>query len=40
LQQAVAYLKAAIPDVEVRGFLVDFEGVWEADITASEERAG
>jgi carbonic anhydrase len=32
MHKAVACLKAAIPE--------DFEGVWEADMTASEERAG
>jgi carbonic anhydrase len=39
MHKAVAALKAEIPEVEVRSFFVDFEGVWEADITASEERA-
>jgi carbonic anhydrase-like protein len=39
MHKAVAALKAGIPEVEVRSFFVDFEGVWEADITASEERA-
>jgi carbonic anhydrase len=39
MHKAVACLKAEIPEVEVRSFFVDFEGVWEADITASAERA-
>jgi len=37
MHKAVACLKAAIPEVEVRSFFVDFEGVWEADITAAEK---
>lgn len=39
MHKAVAALKGKIPEVEIRSFFVDFEGVWEADITASEERA-
>jgi len=39
MHKAVACLKAAIPEVEIRSFFVDFEGVWEADITASAEKA-
>ena len=39
IHKAVAFLKAEIPDVAVRGFFVDFEGVWEADSTGSEENA-
>ena len=39
MHKAVACLKAEIPEVEVRSFFVDFDGVWEADITASAERA-
>jgi len=40
MHKAVACLKREIPEVEVRSFFVDFDGVWEADITASEEKAG
>lgn len=40
MHKAVACLKTEIPEVEVRSFFVDFEGVWEADITASAEKAG
>lgn len=39
MHKAVAYLKTEIPDVAVRGFFVDFEGVWEAESTGSEEKA-
>lgn len=39
MHKAVAALKAEIPELEVRSFFVDFDGVWEADITASEEKA-
>jgi len=39
MQKAIAYLKTEIPEVEVRGFFVDFEGMWETDITASAEKA-
>jgi hypothetical protein len=39
MHNAVACLKAEIPEVEVRSFFVDFDGVWEADMTASAEKA-
>lgn len=40
MHKAVAVLKAEIPELEIRSFFVDFEGVWEADITAAEVKAG
>lgn len=40
MHKAVAALKAAIPELEIRSFFVNFEGVWEADMTASAEKAG
>ena len=39
MHKAVAALKAQIPEIEVRSFFVDFDGVWEADITATAEKA-
>jgi len=37
LQLAAANLKAAIPDIEVQGYFVDFEGIWDAEISAPAE---
>ncbi len=39
LRQAAANLRAAIPDVEVLGYFVDFEGIWDAEIGATAEYA-
>jgi carbonic anhydrase len=39
MHKAVACLKTEIPEVQVRSFFVDFDGVWEADMTASAEKA-
>jgi hypothetical protein len=38
LQHAAANLRAAIPGIEVRGYFVDFEGIWDAEIGATGER--
>ncbi len=38
LQHAAANVRAAIPGVEVQGYFVDFEGIWEAEIDSREER--
>jgi hypothetical protein len=35
LQRAAANLRAAIPSVEVQGYFVDFEGIWDAEIGAA-----
>ena len=32
LQLAAANLKFALPGVEVQGYFVDFEGIWEAEL--------
>lgn len=32
LQRAAANLKTAIPGIEVQGYFVDFEGVWNAEL--------
>ena len=37
LQRAAANLRAAIPGVEVQGYFVDFDGIWDAEIGAQEE---
>ncbi len=31
LHRAVDFLQAQIPELTIRGYFVDFEGVWEAD---------
>ena len=38
LQHAAANLRTAIPGIEVRGYFVDFEGIWDAEIGATGER--
>ena len=37
LCRAAAFVKRSIPDLAVRAFFVDFEGIWEVD-TAAEDR--
>ena len=37
LQRAVVYLSQAIPGLEVQGYFLDFEGVWQVD--AADSRA-
>jgi hypothetical protein len=37
LRRAAANLRRAIPGVEVKAYFVDFEGIWEADVDATEE---
>lgn len=34
LRRAAAVVKAAIPGIEVRGYFVNFEGIWDAGIDA------
>jgi hypothetical protein len=36
LQRAAANLKAAIPGIEVQGYFVDFEGIWDAGVGTTE----
>ena len=33
-KSAAENLKTAIPEIEVQGYFVDFEGIWDAEITA------
>jgi hypothetical protein len=33
LQRAAARLSEAIPSLEIQGYFVDFEGVWDAEVT-------
>ena len=40
LQRAAANLKAMIPGVEVQGYFVDFEGIWDAELGVAEEMSG
>jgi len=35
LRRAAACLKSSIPEVEVLGYFVDFEGVWEVELSAT-----
>jgi hypothetical protein len=37
LQRAASNLRAAIPGIEVRGYFVDFEGIWDAGVGGAEE---
>jgi carbonic anhydrase len=39
LQRAAVNLKEAIPGIEVQGYFVDFEGVWDAEIATTETVA-
>ncbi len=36
LISAAAYLSKAIPGMEVQGYFVDFEGIWDAEIAGSQ----
>jgi hypothetical protein len=38
LQLAAANLRAAIPGIEVQGYFVDFDGIWETEIGVKKER--
>ena len=38
LHRAAARLSEAIPDVEIEGYFVDFEGIWNAEIPASSRQ--
>ncbi len=37
LERAAANLRAAIPDIEVQGYFVDFEGIWDAEVGTAEQ---
>jgi hypothetical protein len=37
LHCAAANLPAAIPGIEVQGYFVDFEGIWDAEIGTTQE---
>jgi hypothetical protein len=40
LQRAAANLRAAIPNIDVQGYFVDFDGIWDAEIgTRGEMQA-
>jgi hypothetical protein len=36
LALAAANLLEAIPGIEVQGYFVDFEGIWDAELSSSE----
>jgi len=36
LRRAAANLRAAIPGIEVLGYFVDFEGIWDAEVSVPE----
>jgi carbonic anhydrase len=38
LQRAAAYLKSAIPEIEVQAYFVDFEGTWAVDAAETAMR--
>jgi len=33
LQRAAGYLSEAIPGIEIQGYFVDFDGIWDAEVT-------
>jgi hypothetical protein len=37
LQRAAEYLLTAIPGLEVVGYFVDFEGIWDAEVAVTEK---
>jgi carbonic anhydrase len=37
LQRAAANLRAAIPGIEVQGYFVDFDGIWDVEIGLPDE---
>jgi len=37
LHRAAASLKVAIPEIEIEGYFVDFEGIWDAEVAITEE---
>lgn len=37
LQLAARNLRTAIPGIEVQGYFVDFDGIWDAELDAAEE---
>jgi carbonic anhydrase len=39
MHKAADALKAELPEINVRAFFVDFEGVWEADISVPFEAS-
>jgi hypothetical protein len=39
LQRAASNLKAAIPGVEVQGYFVDFDGIWDAEVSREKETS-
>ena len=39
LQRAASILKIAFPDLQVEGYFVDFEGVWDAEVGTTEADA-
>lgn len=39
LTRAAANLKAAIPEIDVEGYFVDFEGIWDAEVSQKEVTA-
>jgi hypothetical protein len=39
LQLAAANLRAAIPGIEVQGYFVDFEGIWDVEVNPEQAKA-
>lgn len=38
LQRAAAHLSEAIPGLEIQGYFVDFEGIWEVEVTTDSRE--
>jgi hypothetical protein len=39
LQRAAVYLSEAIPGIEIQGYFVDFEGIWDAEVTTDSRES-
>jgi hypothetical protein len=39
LQRATTHLSEAIPGIEIQGYFVDFEGIWDAEVTTSSRES-
>jgi hypothetical protein len=38
LRRAAASLSKAIPGIEIQGYFVDFEGIWDAEVATTSEQ--
>ena len=40
LERAAAFLRNAIPGIRIDAYFVDFEGIWEADVSVADAQHG